>query len=269
MTVEHGIAGAVCQVRLNRPERLNALNDDVRVRLVEVFEELADRPDIKVVVLEGAGRAFSAGADLAGPFHGDAPSDWASRRHRFGVWNRLLDLMEAVPQVTVAKLHSHVVGGGSLLAITCDIRIAADDVKIRIPELAIGIPLTWGGIPRLAREIGLPLARDLVLTGRTMAGDEAKASGFVQRLVARDDLDAATDRLVEELTAMPGGPLAMSRTMFTAIGRERAGSSGWADADLLMWAGREPEGQEAAAAYVTSRLPTSSRRVAESPSTRA
>ncbi|HEX2038684.1 MAG TPA: enoyl-CoA hydratase/isomerase family protein [Acidimicrobiales bacterium] len=252
--VERQIAGAVCRVRLNRPEKLNALDDDVRIGLVRAFEEMAELPDVKVVVLEGAGRAFSAGADLnAAETSHDRP-DWATRRHRFGAWNRLLDLMEAVPQVTVAKLHGHVVGGGSLLAVTCDLRIAADDLKLRIPEVAIGVPLTWGGVPRLVREIGLPLARDLVLTGRTMDAEEANSCGFVQRVVPRQVLDAATDDLVETLVAMPGGPLAISRAMFAALGRQQAGPAGWADADLLMWSALEPQGQAADLGYVTSRL---------------
>ena len=252
--VERDVSGAVCRIRLNRPDNLNALNDDVRAALMEAYAEMADSPAVKVVVLEGAGRAFSAGADLRGPVVPESADDWASRRHAFGAWNRLLDLMDSVPQVTVARLHGHVVGGAALLAVTCDLRIASEDVQIRIPELAIGIPLTWGGVPRLVREIGLPLARDLVLTGRTMGGQEAKACGFVQRLVPTSALEAAADNLVEELLAMPAGPLAISRAMFNAIGRERAGAAGWADADLLWWSGREPEGQAAAADYVNRRL---------------
>lgn len=259
--VETEVVGEVCHVTLNRPDKLNALNDDVRVGLTEALTAAAERPEIKVVVLAGSGRAFSAGADLLSGSGATArPPSWATQRHSFGAWNRLLDLFDTIPQVTVAKLHGHVVGGGSLLAIACDLRIGADDIGIRIPELAIGVPLTWGGVPRLAREIGHPLARDLVYTGRTMNAAEAKQCGFVQRLVPRSELDSATDQLIAELTAMPGGPLAISRSMFSALGRHQAGPAGWADADLLMWSGREPEASEAAVAYVTQRLNGSTHR---------
>lgn len=249
------IAGRRATVRIERPEVLNALNDDVRIGLVDACSTLAERPDVTVVVLEGSGRAFSAGADLVGG-SGSAGADqsWSARRHRAGGWNRLLDLIDELPQVTVAKLRGHVIGGGALLAIACDLRVGSDDLSVRIPEVALGIPLTWGGVPRLSREIGLPLARDLVLSGRLMGAEEAKACGFVQRVVPAGKLDRAVDELADELVAMPAGPLAISKAMFAAIGRQQAGAAGWADADLLLWSPAEPEAQQAAADYLERRL---------------
>ncbi len=253
--VEVETNGPVRRVRLNRPDKLNALSDEVRVLLTDAFTKLADDMDVRVVVLEGAGRAFSAGADLSGGgFGGSGTMSWSQRRHASGGWQRLLDLMESVPQVTVARLHGHCVGGAALLAVACDLRIAADDLVVHIPELAIGIPLTWAGIPRLVREIGLPMARDLVMTARKLSVDEALRCGFVQRLVPASGLDAATEALVQELLDMPAAPLAMTRSMFAAISRERLGSTAWADADLLGWSLREPEGQQAAADYVEKQL---------------
>jgi enoyl-CoA hydratase/carnithine racemase len=239
----------VCRVRLNRPEKLNALNDDVRRGLHDAFAALADEPDIAVVVLSGEGRSFSAGADLLGAAPPTTSSTWAARRHAIGGWQRLLELLERIPQVTVASVHGHCIGGAALLAAACDLRIGADQLAVRIPELAIGIPLTWEGIPRLAREIGLPLARDLVMTGRTLDAHQALACGFIQRLAPADGLGAATDALVAELLAMPPGPLALTRAMFGALGRERLGVAGWADADILAWSFTEEEGRAAARDY--------------------
>src|SRR6202034_2749954 len=151
---------------------------------------LEERPDIRVLVLDGAGRSFSAGADLVGGAYADLRNaDWATRRHRAGSWQRLLDQLGRLPQVTVARLHGHVIGGAALLAAACDIRVAADDVVVRIPELAIGIPLTWAGIPLLVREIGLPLTRDWVMTCRDVSSDELLRSGFAQRVVAASQLN--------------------------------------------------------------------------------
>ena len=243
---------AVCRIRLNRPEKLNPLNEEVRARLHSALQQIGDEPAVRVVVLEGAGRAFSAGADLAD--RREIPDDWAARRHSFGGWQRVLELLEAVPQVTVAKLHGHVIGGAALLAAACDLRIAADDVAVSIPELALGIPLTWAGVPRLVREVGFPMARDLVMTGRRLDATEARACGLVQRVVPRTELDTAADQLVAELLAMPPAPLAMTRAMFSALSRERLTVAGWADADLLMWSGGEPESRAAAAEYVRRRL---------------
>lgn len=248
-------AGEVCRIRLNRPEKLNALNDDVRRGLAKAFDDLADDVSVRVVVLSGEGRSFSAGADLAsGAIAAESGASWSARRHTFGGWQRLLERMESVPQVTVAQLHGHCIGGAALLAAACDLRIAADDLSMRIPELAIGIPLTWAGVPRLVREIGLPMARDLVMTGRTLDAAGALACGFVQRVVPAAELETATAGLVKELLDMPAGPLAITRSMFAALGRKRLGSAGWADADLLAWSGREPEAKDAAASYVERRL---------------
>lgn len=249
VTVE--TAKAVCRITLNRPDKLNALSHEVRKGLLDAFESLRDDTETRIAVISGAGRCFSAGADLvSGALKGGSKS-WSQRRHTFGGWQRLLELIESVPQVTVASVHSHCIGGAALLAASCDLRIASDDVQVRIPELAIGIPLTWAGIPRLIREIGLPMARDLVMTGRTLGADEAKQCGFVQRVTTPDNLERATEGLVQELLDMPDGPLAITRDMFKAISRERLGAAGWADADLLSWSGREEESRQAAADYVT------------------
>jgi enoyl-CoA hydratase/carnithine racemase len=254
VTVE--TTGRVCRLTLNRPDKLNALNEDVRRGLHDALTELADQPDVSVVLIAGSGRAFSAGADLAGQPPVDDAATWAARRHAMGAWQRLLDLLERVPQVTVASLHGHCIGGAVLLAAACDLRIADASLRVRIPELAIGLPLTWAGIPRLARELGLPIARDLVMTGRTLSGDEALQCGFVQRLVpaGNAELAPATDALVDELLAMPPGPLALTRAMFAALGREQLGAAAWADADVLAWSSSEDEYRAAATSYVRRNL---------------
>jgi enoyl-CoA hydratase/carnithine racemase len=144
--------------------------------------------------------------------------------------------MERLPQATVARLHGHVIGGAFLLAAACDLRVASDDVSLSIPELAIGIPLTWAGLPRLVREIGLPRTRELVMTGRRIGGAEAQQWGLVHRLVAAHELDAAVDDLVAELLAQPAVPLAMTVDALRALGRAISGpETAWADPDLLRW----------------------------------
>jgi enoyl-CoA hydratase/carnithine racemase len=229
----------VCWLRLNRPDKLNALNADIRDRLYDELHRLADEPATRVVVISGSGRAFSAGVDL-GAFVGEhGESDWAHEHHAAGKWQRLLDLLERIPQATVASLHGHCIGGAALIAASCDIRIGADDLQVRIPELALGIPLTWGGLPRLHREIGLPMTRDLVMTGRPLSSAEALSSGFIQRLVAADLLAEETRTLVDQLLAQPVMPLAMTRAALSALSRDHLGATAWADPDLLRWSVRE------------------------------
>jgi enoyl-CoA hydratase/carnithine racemase len=243
--------GPVARLTLTRPRQLNALDDGVRRALADALDELDERPDVRVAVLAGEGRSFSAGADLKATAYPSIEGDWTTRRHRTGTWQRVLDRLEGIPQATVARLHGHVIGGAALLASACDLRIAADDVVLRIPELAMGIPLTWAGIPRLVREVGLPLARDWVMTCRPVPADELHRSGYAQRLVARDDLDAAVDACVAQLLAVPPGPLAMTRAMTAAISRGHpAMATAWADADHQLWAFGEDEYRDAVIAYL-------------------
>src|SRR5580698_5675476 len=192
--------GPVVRLTLSRPEQLNALNDEIRKGLADELSALEERPDVRILLLDGAGRSFSAGADLRTSAYADLrQADWSTRRHRTGSWQRLLDQFGRIPQVTVARLHGHVIGGAALLAAACDIRVAADDVVVRIPELAIGIPLTWAGIPLLVREIGLPLARDWVMTCREVYADELLRCGFAQRVMPPERLDAEVSRVVQQL----------------------------------------------------------------------
>jgi enoyl-CoA hydratase/carnithine racemase len=243
--------GPVTRLTLERPERLNALDDEVRRALAAAFTELEDRPEQRVVVLGGAGRAFSAGADLKSTAYPAVEGDWSTRRHRTATWQRLLEQLDRLPQATVARLHGHVVGGAALLAAACDLRVAADDVVLRIPELAIGIPLTWAGIPLLVREVGLPLTRDWVMTCRPVDAEELHRCGFAQRLVPRERLDEAVEACVAQLLAVPPGPRAITRAMTASIGRHHpAMATGWADADLQQWAFTEDEQREAVRAYL-------------------
>jgi len=249
------IDGTAARLTLNRPAKLNALNEDVRRAFAEALSELEERPDVRVVVVAGAGRAFSAGADLSSTAYPPVEGDWATRRHRTGTWQRVLDQLDRLPQVSVARLHGHVVGGAALLAAACDIRIATDDTVVRIPELAIGVPLTWAGIPLLVREIGLPLARDWIMTCRPVVADELQRSGYAQRVVAATDLDAAVEECVGQLLAVPPGPLAMTRAMMSAIGRTSpAMVAAWGDADHQQWSFTEAEYRHAARSYIEGSL---------------
>lgn len=254
MTVTTVDDGPVTTLRLDRPDKLNALDDGIRTDLAAALHRLEESPEIRVVVLEGAGRAFSAGADLSSGSVADPALDWATRRHRAGAWQRVLDQLGRVPQATVGRLHGHVIGGAALLAAACDIRVASDDTVVRIPELAIGIPLTWAGVPLLVREVGLPLTRDWVMTGRAVGAEELLRSGFVQRLVTVDELDEAVHQCVTELREMPAGPLAMTRALTAGIGRTApAMVAAWADADALHWSFAEPEANDAARRYLEQR----------------
>jgi 3-hydroxypropionyl-coenzyme A dehydratase len=234
--VDVGAGGAVWWLVLNRAAKLNALDEDIRIGLQDAVDRVAERADVRVVVLAGAGRAFSAGADL----HDRPRARTSAPRRASGAWQRLLDSLERLPQVTVARLHGHVIGGAALLAAACDLRVGADDVTVAIPEVALGIPLTWAGLPRLAREIGVSRTRDLVMTGRSLGAGEAEAWGYLHRVVGPDQLDETVEALTATLAAQPADALAMTVDALRALGRAvSAPEMAWADPDLLRWSLRD------------------------------
>ncbi len=235
---------------LSRPKQLNALNDDIRRVFATTLNELMERPDIRLLVISGEGKSFCSGADLKTTSYPKVEGDWSTRRNRTATWQRVLEQLERIPQVTVASMRGHVIGGGALLATACDFRVISDNVVFRIPELALGIPNVWNGTPLLAREVGLPTARDWVMTTRNVFADELKQSGWAQRVAVDDSLEALTGELLEELLDVPAAALAMTRSMTSALGRSAAGMSlGWADADLQQWALTEDEYKETVRSY--------------------
>ena len=235
---------------LSRPKQLNALNDDIRRVIATTLNELMERPDIRLLVISGEGKSFCSGADLKTTSYPKVEGDWSTRRNRTATWQRVLEQLERIPQVTVASMRGHVIGGGALLATACDFRVISDNVVFRIPELALGIPNVWNGTPLLAREVGLPTARDWVMTTRNVFADELKQSGWAQRVAVDDSLEALTGELLKELLDVPAAALAMTRSMTSALGRSAAGMSlGWADADLQQWALTEDEYKETFRSY--------------------
>lgn len=212
-----------------------------------------DRPEIRLVVFTGAGESFCAGADLTTTSYPKVEGDWATRRNRTATWQRILEQLDRIPQVTIASIQRHVVGGGALLATACDFRIISDDAVFRIPELALGIPNVWNGTPLLAREVGLPTTRDWVMTARKVEAQELVRSGWAQRCVAPEALEAETEKLIQQLLDIPAAPLAMTRSMTSAIGRAQSGMQlGWADADLQQWTFTEEEYRATARSYLSA-----------------
>lgn len=244
---------AVVRLILDRPKQLNALNDSIRKVIATTLNELMERPDIRLLVLSGTGKSFCSGADLKTTSYPKVEGDWSTRRNRTATWQRVLEQLDRIPQVTIAAMQGNVIGGGALMATACDFRVISEDVVFRIPELALGIPNVWNGTPLLAREVGLPTARDWVMTTRKVRADELKQSGWAQRVAGVGELEATTQRLVDELLDIPPASLAMTRSLTSALGRSASGMAlGWADADLQQWAFTEEEYQETVRRYARS-----------------
>ncbi len=164
--------GRIGRLTLDQPAKLNPLGSTA---LREIAEAAAwfDSTDASVVIVTGEGRAFSSGFDLRE--FADPDSATSNPRDSADLGRRMAEALDRMAALTIAAIKGPCVGGGVVLAAACDLRIAADDTVFSIPEVDLGIPLAWGGIPRLVREIGPAMTRELVLTCRPFDADEARS----------------------------------------------------------------------------------------------
>lgn len=200
----------VAVVTLDRPEALNALDQALLGQLRERLEELAKDGAARVVVLTGAGeRAFAAGADIKEM----AGMDVEQARAWGQLGHDVASLLETMAKPTIAAVNGFALGGGCELALACDIRYASTTAKLGQPEVNVGIIPGWGGTQRLARVVGLGLAKDLILSGRTVDAEEALRMGLVSAVFPPAELMPRTLELARALAAKSPLVLAAAKRM--------------------------------------------------------
>lgn len=254
-TIKVEVDGPLGRLTLNRPERLNAIGAAMLQELAEAARWFDGHRELRVVIMSGAGRSFSAGADLrdspAGPGLPRSGNSWLYRREVGQYGLRAADALEQMRAVTIAQVHGYAVGGGLVLVAVCDLRVAAEDAVFFIPEIDIGIPLAWAGIPRLVREIGPALTKELVMTCRRFTPQEAKAIGFLNRVVPAARLQSEVEQLAQELIAKPSAPVAITKEHVNSVARVMgAGMTGFADGDVLLGTIEDEESRAAARVYM-------------------
>jgi enoyl-CoA hydratase/carnithine racemase len=197
--VETEDRGAVRHVVLNRPEKRNALNDELIEGLRDAITAAAADDAVKCVVVRGAGPMFSSGMDFAGlgALAADPSRLRAFRRPILETWN----LLEEMTKPTIAQIHGACIGGAMELVLACDLRTMAADAIIGMPETRVGLIPDVGGSSRLPAVVGLGRAKELVMASKLIDGTEAERIGLVNRVAPAEALDAATDALVAELLA--------------------------------------------------------------------
>ena len=250
-TLKVEVDGRIGRVTLNRPKKLNALSRQLMSEIVQLGAWLKLREDIRVIIVSGAGRSFCAGFDL-NDF--SSASAGESPRQAADLGRLATDALTDVPQITIAAVHGHCVGGGVVFVAACDLRVATTETTFTIPEVDLGIPLAWGGIPRLVREIGPALTKELVLTCRPFGADEAKSIGFINQVVDSADLEATVTELALNLASKTLYSLHSTKQQVHAVMEEIAGTGRSAgDADMLVYAMRDPESRDATARYLAQR----------------
>lgn len=225
--VELDAGDSVAWLRLNRPEALNALNRELTSALEEALERVAAMDGVRVLVVAGRGRAFCAGNDIKEMETVSAEAAETLARRHAGIMQRFSSL----PQVTIAAVDGYALGGGLMLAIAQDLRVASDRARFGLPEVTLGFPPAYG-IARLLDVVAGGHARDLLLTGRTIHAAEALRIGLVNRVVAPPTMEASVAAFASEIARSPRSGLAATKEIVAAI---RSGASG-----------REAEGYAAA-----------------------
>jgi enoyl-CoA hydratase len=200
----------IATITINRPDALNALNEETISELLARFEDAEKDDSVKVIVLTGAGdRAFCAGADLkmmkgASPVRG---TELARHGQRLG--NRI----EALGKPVIAAINGYALGGGIEIAMACDIRIASDNAQIGQPEINVGLIPGWGGTQRLPRYVGKGIAKEMIFTGKRIDAKTAERMGLINAVVPADQLKAKVKELATELMGKPPIAIKLSKAL--------------------------------------------------------
>ena len=207
-TLLFDVRDGVAVVTINRPDKLNALNDQVMAELADAVERITTDPAIKGVILTGSGpKAFVAGADI-GDLSRQGPFDGKARAMR---GQAVLRRLETCGKPSIAAVNGFALGGGCELAMACTLRVASESAKFGQPEVKLGIAPGYGGTQRLPRLVGKGVALQLILSAEMIDAKEAHRIGLVNKVVPAADLLAESEKLLRGILAM--GPLAVRLSM--------------------------------------------------------
>jgi enoyl-CoA hydratase/carnithine racemase len=194
---------SVVHVILNRPDKLNAVSNELLQELGEAVDEINWMKDARVVILRGAGRAFSSGTDLQSLAGSGIDRTSPGFRYYLSRMQWSYQRLEMLEKPVIAQIHGYALGAAMELILACDFRISTLDAKFSLPEVRYGLIPDLGGCQRLARIVGLPKAKEFVMLGRTVDGVEAQRIGLVQKAVPAEELEAEVRRWVDEILALP------------------------------------------------------------------
>jgi enoyl-CoA hydratase len=237
-------------VRLSRPQSRNALSRQLMRELTSEARRLAERTDIDVVLLTGDATCFCAGADLKdnGAWESNDLSA-VELRESVATGYRMCKAWEELPQVSIVAIEGYAVGGGLALAIACDWRVMADDAFVSLPEIALGIPLTWGTIPRLTNLVGPAMTKRLTILCERFTAADALRIGLVDYTVPKGRALARALEVAAQTLAMPAAAVRMSKESANAAATALNHATGYMAHDQMIAAASSAEARAARAAF--------------------
>lgn len=243
--------GRVAILTINRPDKYNALNQEVQREVLAALEEIAADEGIGVVVVTGAGdKAFVAGADIA-EFEGRTPFDQREAMR----FPRLYDVMSEFPKPVIAMINGFCLGGGCELAMSCDIRIASSTARFGQPEIKLGLIPGGGGTQRLPRLVGLGNAMRLILTGDMIEAAEAKEIGLVDQVLDLENLRQKTLEMAEKIASFSPLTVKVAKESLRASERLSIEEGILYERDLFCLCFSSDDKKEGVAAFLEKRKP--------------
>jgi enoyl-CoA hydratase/carnithine racemase len=250
ITEQHG---PVRHVVLNRPDKRNALNGDLIAEFGDALRAAAADTASHCVVIRGAGLMFSSGMDLEALANlAENPGNLrAFRKVILDAWN----LCEEMAKPTICVIHGACIGGAMELALACDLRVMAKDAVIGMPETRIGLIPDVGGSSRLPQVVGLGRAKELVMTGKMISGDEAERIGLVNRTATIDKLGPETQQLIDELLACAPVAVGLAKRVMDASARPALAATLELEVAMQELCVRSEDYREGAKAFQEKRQP--------------
>lgn len=251
------IRDRIATLTLDRPDRLNALVPEMEAGFEEALAKAAE-PEVKVLLLRGAGRAFCAGGDIGWIAKALAEGRWAELERLLDLGARVAHGLATLPKPVVAVVQGPAAGAGMSLALCADLRIASAEATFSMAFVKIGLHPDWGGSVMLSRLVNPALAGELMMTGDTLDAARALALGLVNQVVPADQLDAAVEALARRLAAGPSETFArIKATLLRNQGLDEGGLRAQLEAEgaQMKAAMRRPDAMEGLAAFLEKRAP--------------
>lgn len=259
VTIERGLGpeGRVAVVRFDRADKANALSPEAMRQLRAAAQSFEDDLDTSVIVLTGSAKTFSAGFDLKdGERKAARGAGLAAERRSIAIGPKMSRAWSSLEQVTIAAIEGFCIGGGVALAVSLDFRICGRSAHFRIPEVALGLNMSWGSLPRLVALMGPARTKQAVLLAQDrITSADALAWGLVDRVV--DDGAAVTSamHMAEKIAALPPIPVKMTKTTIDRISRAHDDPTVHMDLDQFVLTTRTEDHAEGVAAFLEKRKP--------------